>query len=78
MLGTFSGHCAHVQAKIRTMQLRVNPGDLVEKKDFVDAIVAGQEQRASGGSPIQQILRAPRLLAKPGATMPVRGVIWGS
>ena len=44
----------------------MNPGELVEKKDFVDAIVAGQQQKASGWSPIELLLRAPRLLAKPG------------
>ena len=58
------------QMKIREMRLRVNPGELVEKADFVAAILTGQRQRANDGSPSQKLLRAPRLRVRRGECLP--------
>jgi len=48
------------------MRLRPNPADLVEKSDFVAAILEGQRVRDNSGSYNQRLLHAPRHLARPG------------
>jgi len=48
------------------MRLRPNLADLVEKSDFVAAILEGQRVRNNNGSFAQRLLHAPRHFARPG------------